>query len=107
MPRQLAADVRLTEKQFQGQVVALARLLGWRVQFHWSERHSPAGWPDLTLWRVPDGERPGRFLLAELKADGGKLTKAQACVVHELVQCGLDVHVWWPDDWEYIEETLR
>ncbi len=101
------AALRLTEKQFQSQVVALAKLLGWRVQFHWSERHSPAGWPDLTLWRPPSGERPGRVLLAELKSEKGRLTEAQTRTIGELSACGLDVRVWWPADWSDIESALK
>lgn len=96
----------LSEKAFQAQVVQLAKTLGWRVQFHWQERHSPAGWPDLTLWRTPRDGRPGRVLLAELKSAKGKLSPAQAQTIGELRDCGLDVRVWRPDDFDSIAATL-
>lgn len=93
-------DLAISERDFQTSVVRLARLCGWRVQFHWSERHSPAGWPDLALWRPP------RFLLAELKRERGRVTEAQRQTMRELRQCGLDVRLWRPSDWLEIEATL-
>jgi len=65
-----AADV-WTEKEFQATVLELARLMGWHAQTHWSERHSAAGWPDLTLCRG------ARLLFLELKTQKGKLSFAQ------------------------------
>jgi hypothetical protein len=44
---------RITEKQFTGQVVQLARMLGWRVYHPWLSVHSAAGFPDLVLCRPP------------------------------------------------------
>lgn len=94
-------DSQITERQFQAQVIRLARLCGWRVQFHWSERHSPAGWPDLALWRG------SRFLLAELKTERGRVSAAQQRTIEELRECGLEVHLWRPSQWDMIVETLR
>lgn len=94
----------VTEAQFLRQVKDLAKLLGWDFAYHpflskWSER----GWPDLALARRKDG----RFLLAELKTDKGKLTDRQSEVIDLLRSCGLTVHVWRPADIEAIAEILR
>lgn len=105
----------ISEKEFQRQVVDLARVLGWATGeladgslagliYHpqlskWSER----GWPDLALAR----RRDGRFLLAELKAERGQLSLRQTQVIDLLKACGLTVHVWRPSDIESIAEVLR
>ena len=107
MTARAALDAACSESQFQAAVVKLARYHGWRVQYHWTEKHSPAGWPDLTLWRLPrDGEVAGRVLLVELKTQKGKVTKLQAQTIGELCRCGLDVHLWRPSDWPEIERCL-
>ncbi|MHB8398405.1 MAG: VRR-NUC domain-containing protein [Candidatus Limnocylindrales bacterium] len=94
----------ITEAAFQKQVMDLAKLLGWDLRYHpflskWSER----GWPDLALAR----RRDGRFLLAELKAEKGKLSDRQAEVIDLLVACGVPVYVWRPSQLEQIAEVLR
>ena len=98
----MAAKVCLTEKGFQAQVVQLAKMLGWKVQFHWRETHSPAGWPDVVC------ARPPRILFAELKTDKGRTTPAQDEWLATLRLCGCDVYVWRPVDLEAtIMEILR
>lgn len=94
----------VTEAQFLRQVKDLAKLLGWDFAYHpflskWSER----GWPDLALAR----RRDGRFLLAELKRDTGKLTDHQSEVIDLLRACGLAVFVWRPADLDAIAAVLR
>jgi hypothetical protein len=59
----------LSEKVWQSQVVAVAKLYGWRV-FH-PLRSKGSGWPDLALLRPP------RLLLVELKTEQGRLRPAQ------------------------------
>lgn len=93
-----------TEAQFQRQVIDLARVLGWDFVYHaqlakWSER----GWPDLFLCRTRDR----RVVLAELKAERGKLTDRQEVVIDLLRECGLDVFVWRPSDFDTIASVLR
>lgn len=93
-----------TEREFQRQVVDLARLFGWDFVYHpqlskWSEK----GWPDLFLARVRDQ----RVLLAELKSERGRLTGRQAEVIDLLRDCGMVVCVWRPSDLEEIAEVLR
>jgi hypothetical protein len=45
------AALALTERQFERQVRDLAALRGWKCHKHWLSIHSPAGWPDLFLYR--------------------------------------------------------
>ena len=59
------------EKSFQGSVLELARLLGWRAFYVTDSRGSPPGWPDLTLCR------DGVLIFRELKAEKGRLTEEQ------------------------------
>lgn len=98
------AKTLVSEAAFLRQVKDLAKLLGYDFVYHpflskWSER----GWPDLALAR----RRDGRFLLAELKSDKGKLTDVQSEVIDLLRSCGLRVEVWRPSDLEQIAEVLR
>jgi VRR-NUC domain len=96
--------ITLTEREFQRQVVDLARILGWDFIYHaqlakWSEK----GWPDLVLVRVRDH----RLVFAELKTDKGKLTPRQEEVLAMLRAVSDDVHVWRPSDLDAITTVLR
>ena len=103
----------LTERDFQLQVVQMARLFGWET-FHvragrtldsWRTPGSgsmAAGWPDLVL--VHPVRR--RLLFVELKTDTGKLTAHQERVL-DLLRLVAPVHVWRPAMWNEIEATLR
>lgn len=79
----------MTERVWQGQVVNVAKRLGWYC-YHpklsqWSER----GWPDLSLLGR-------RALWIECKTDTGHLTEKQVEVVDRMRSCGLEVHVLRP-----------
>ena len=90
----------ITEKQFQRQVVDLAKMLGWKVAWTWNSLHSPKGWPDLVLCR-------GRRLLhAELKTETGKVTEPQAEWLMALASLPGEVYVWRPSCWNQIEKVL-
>lgn len=54
---------KLTEKQWQEQVVQLAKLCGWLVYHTWNSMHSAAGFPDLVL------VRDTRIVFAEVKSE--------------------------------------
>jgi hypothetical protein len=92
----------LSERAFQGQVLDLARILGWTV-YHpalskWSER----GWPDLALCRPP------RLLFAELKRETGKTSSDQDRWLSMLGAChGVESYLWRPSDLDGITEVLR
>lgn len=91
------------EKDFQKEVVAYARLNGWRCySVPDSRRISELGFPDLFLWS------PSRkaFLFAELKREKGKLRPDQIRVHAELIALGLIVFVWRPSDWDQIKTVL-
>ena len=70
-PRPAQGACGIAEKDFQRQVLELAKLYRWHA-YHpalskWSER----GWPDLALVRPP------RLVFAELKSESGKVTEHQ------------------------------
>ena len=92
---------QMTEKEWQKQVVDLAHLFGYRVYHPWLSIRSERGWPDLALFR------PGRFVLAELKAEKGKLTTSQEGMIADLKAAGIEVFVWRPSDLDAAVEALR
>ena len=100
----------MTEAQFQAAVIQLARMNGWLV-FHpmkmqardgsWRTALSgDKGWPDLALTHPKRG-----FILAELKADKGRLTTEQHQWLATLGHWA-EVHVWHPNDLETIAKRL-
>lgn len=96
---------RQTEKQFEGAVVDLARLSGWKIFHPFDSRRSESGWPDLAM------VRSGVLVLAELKTDSGQLSRAQCDWLEHLgeVARGMSnvvVRCWRPIDWLEIERVL-
>ena len=92
----------LKEKQFQAQVVKVARLYGWVALSTWNSKHSPAGEPDLRLIRPP------RVVFAELKTEKGRVTPAQREVMGLLSLCpGVEAYLWRPSDWDEIVKVIR
>lgn len=93
---------RAGEEQFTDRVVKLARSHGWRAQ-HVMAGRSPAkvterGEPDLRCWHPYRG-----FLAAELKMNlSSAATGWQLRTVAEWAMCGIEIHVWTPDDWDEI-----
>lgn len=94
-------DAAISERDFARSVTDAAKLLGWRVQYHWSERHSPAGWPDLSL------VRDGRLIFAELKSERGRLSPAQISWLAELRKTKAEIYIWRPSNWDELIEVLR
>ena len=103
----------MTEREFQTQVVTLARFYGWRV-FHplpgmtrtgrWTTpTEGDTGYPDLTL--VKAGPRGG-VIFAELKTEKGRVSQAQTEWLDELRGAGAEAYLWRPDDLETITERL-
>lgn len=113
--------MKLTEAQFQIQVVQLAQLLKWHVAHFRPARvivqgketwRTPvsgngAGFPDLCMARA------GLVIFAELKTDRGKLSPLQmdwldalggpAAAKGSRHRC----YVWRPRDWPEIERVLK
>lgn len=104
---------RLSEREWQRQVLEYARLRGWRAAHFRPARISGgrwrtpvaadgAGFPDLVL------ARGGRVIFAELKAEGGRLSAEQRAWLEALREAGgVEVHVWRPKQWDEVEEVLR
>ncbi len=92
----------ITEKEFSQTVVELALRFGWKVYRTWNSQHSPAGYPDLTM------VREDILLFAELKSEKGKVTPAQWDWLLTLAKSGkCEAHLWKPEHWDEIVETLR
>jgi hypothetical protein len=91
----------LSEKQFQAQVTALARLAGWKVFHTYDSRRSPHGFPDLVLVRAP------RVIFCELKSAAGRPTPAQVAWLADLARCpGVETYLWKPADWDELAASL-
>ena len=91
----------VTEKEFQQQVVALARVCGWRTYYTHDSRRSPFGFPDLCMVRPP------RLIMAELKSERGKLSPQQIEWLADL-RCiyAVEVYLWRPSDFDDIVAAL-
>ena len=90
-----------TERQFQEAVIQYAELQGWLVYHTFDSRRSAAGFPDLVMVRGT------RIVFAELKAENGRESKAQAKWSDALSMATSEVWLWRPSDWPEIEMVLR
>ena len=93
----------ITHKQFQQQIIDLAKLSGYEWIYHtWNSRHSPAGFPDLVIIKE------GRQIVAELKVGKDNLSAEQYFWLLEFKKVkNTEVYVWWPNDWDEIERVIR
>ena len=99
-------ELSQTEAAFQKQVEDLAGYLGW-TSFHVRlPQRSPAGFPDLVLFRE-------RIIFAELKTRSpttgrpGKLSPWQIDYAHTIFKAGGEYYSFlFPDDWEQVKEVL-
>jgi hypothetical protein len=92
----------MKEKYFQQAVVDMARRLGYEYVYHtWSSRNSPAGFPDLIIGN------PGIMIVAELKADDGRITPEQYFWLLYFGSITEHVYLWKPDEIEEIVELLQ
>jgi len=92
----------MTEKDFQRQVLDLARMFRWRVYHPMLSKWSERGFPDLTMIRAP------RVVFAELKREDGKRTVHQDEWAELIGRCtGVEYYLWRPSDIEAIAEALR
>ena len=88
-----------SEGDFQARVLQLAKATGWSHYHTHDSRKSPAGFPDLVLWR-------DRVMFRELKTNTGTATPAQLETLFALDGAGADARVWRPKMWEAIVEEL-
>ena len=94
----------MTEKEFMGQVVELAKLTGHLVYHTYDSRRSEPGFTDLVIV----GKRSEKPLFAELKVGRNGLSDAQREWGRTLSMCpGADYRIWRPRDWPEIESTLK
>jgi hypothetical protein len=101
MPRTAAAKP-IPEKQLQGEVEHLARMLGWLVVHHRWSIGTERGWPDIVALRPP------RCIVAELKSEKGELSPEQNLWLRTWEQIpGVEVWLWRPSDLEKIKGILR
>lgn len=94
-----AALPPISEKQFQAQVVKLAKLRQWTVWHCVMPKRSAAGLPDLILLRE-------RTLWFELKSQRGRLRPEQIVFIERLREAGQEVYVLKPSDWDEVERLL-
>lgn len=90
----------MTEKQFQSNIVSLAKTFGWLCYHTYDSRRCEPGFPDLVLVRE-------KVIFAELKTEKGKLTEHQKNFRDRLLAAGADYRLWRPSDMEEIATTLR
>jgi hypothetical protein len=92
----------VSERDFQRQVLDLARILGWTAYHPTLSKWSERGWPDLAMVRPP------RLVFVELKRERGTATEAQVRWLALLGGCtGVEAYLWRPSDLERIAEVLR
>src|SRR5262245_34848460 len=90
-----------TEKEFQGQIVQLANLLGWLVYHTHDSRRCAPGFPDLLLLRG------AVLIVAELKVGNNKLSPQQRAWLSAFRAAGIPAYEWRPGSWPEIESVLR
>ncbi len=88
----------LSEKQFMAQVAELFRLQGFLVFHTHDSRRSEPGYPDLAMVK----EKTGRLVYAELKVAKNRPTPAQEMWLAALKKSGVEVYVWYPEDFPEI-----
>lgn len=99
-------ETYISEAKFQAMVEELAVTCGWTA-FHLNlPMRSPAGFPDLVMFRE-------RIVFAELKSRSprtgraGKLSPWQIEYAHTIQKAGGEYYSWlYPDDWEDVKVAL-
>lgn len=100
-----------THEEWQGQVVDLARLMGWRVLHvrrsvgkggRWTTATSVVGWPDLFAWH----EKQRRCIAIELKVGRDKPSPEQLAVLASLEAAGVATMVARPEDLPAVQYML-
>lgn len=96
----MGSPALVTEKEFMGQVVELAKMLRWTLYHSWLSIHSYGGFPDLVLIKPP------RLIVVELKREGKHPTERQREWLALFSACGVEAYCWVPSDWPEIERVL-
>lgn len=90
----------MTEKEFQSEVLDLAKMYRWRAYHTHDSRRSEPGFPDLVLLRPPV------ILFVELKTEKGRVTPEQAAFLGLLRACGQETRLWRPSMTQEIANEL-
>jgi hypothetical protein len=109
----MALRIKITEAAFTAQVLAMARLHGWRSA-HFRPARTKTGWrtavagdgvgfPDLLLVRA----RTKQMLVAELKVPPNRTTPEQDRWLAEFEVTGVAAYTWTPADWNEIARVLE
>jgi hypothetical protein len=99
--RKPGAPTRDLERDFQEQVIELARYNGFKLIYHtYDSRRSAPGFPDLVLCRPP------RLIFAELKSESGGVTVEQQRWLEALWESGVEAFLWRPSDLDAIARIL-
>jgi len=110
-PSTLDQILRTTEKEFQSQILELAKLFHWR-RAHFRAARTKYGWrtpvqadgkgfPDLVLVKPP------RLIIAEVKRQDTNPDDHQLEWLNDFAGVpGVEVHTWKPADWDDIVATL-
>lgn len=95
-------DNTVTEKEFQARILTIAKLYGW-LCYHVPDSRMVTcrGFPDIVLCKS------GRFIMAELKTERGKLRAEQVQWLEALRASGVEAYLWRPSMWDKIVETLK
>ncbi len=91
---------RISEKEFQKQVIDLARIYHWDYYHTFYSLKSQRGYPDLILIKPPN------LLVVELKANYGKLSVFQEKWLKLFGDCGVETYCWKPDNFDEIVRRL-
>lgn len=98
---------RLTEEQFQQQIIDLARMAGWKAYHTRDSRRSVPGFPDLVLVNP----RRRLLLFVECKTDDGRLSTEQKEWLSAIDEATtgnsrVRVQVWRPNMWDEVRDIL-
>ncbi len=97
----------MNERDFSRTFQDLFKLLGWEG-YHVIDqaafaRRTMRGFPDWCLLNLEQK----RFLVVELKGDGGNLTPEQAACLEDLMACGIEAYCFWPHQIGELPTVLR
>lgn len=96
-----AGALHVTERDWQGFVMATARLAGWRCYHTLDSRGSEPGFPDIIAVRAD------QLLAWELKTENGKVTAAQQGWIEALAAVTtIDARILRPSDQPLVIDRL-
>jgi Holliday junction resolvase len=90
----------MTEREFQREILKLAKLLGWRYYHTYDSRRSNKGFPDLVLVK---GER---VIFAELKSEKGKVKPEQVEWLEAIDNTPAEAYLWRPSELQRVADIL-